>query len=407
MAEISKETWNKLQKEQGLSTLEAPDILQKDNKKLFIGIPKETAYQEKRISLTPSSVNNLTNKGHRVVIESGAGEASSFPNNEYINAGAEIAYEREKVFEADILLKSAPITTKECSLFQKNQIIFSPLLASQIEKEYLQDLMNKKITAFAYEYIKDEYGSFPFLQSMSEIAGSYAILTAAKYLSNEYGRGILLGSIAGHPPAKVVIIGAGSVGLAAARAAIGMGATVQVFDDNHYRLRRLQNILNQRVYTSVIDPYALLQKLKSAHVVIGALAPVDGKTPIVVSEEMVAAMKENSVIVDVSIDHGGCFETSRVTDFNNPFYRKHGVIHYCVPNIASNVSRSASYALSNIISPMLHNVSKIGGFDKYIRYFEGLRHGVYVYKGAVTNEHIAKRFYLKYTDLELLLTAEF
>lgn len=407
MGEISKETWNKLQKEQGIATLEAPDIIQKDHKKLFIGIPKETAYQEKRITLTPSSVNNLTNKGHRVIIENDAGAASSFSNSEYINAGAEIAYEREKVYEADILLKSAPITLKESSLFSRNQVIFSPILSSKIEKEFLQVLMTKKITTFAYEYIKDEYGSFPFLQSMSEIAGSYAILIAAKYLSNEYGRGILLGSIAGHPPAKVVIIGAGSVGLAAARAAIGMGATVQVFDDNHYRLRRLQNILNQRVYTSVIDPSALVQKLKSAHVVIGALAPLNGKTPIVVSDEMVASMKENSVIIDVSIDHGGCFETSRVTDFNNPIFRKHGVIHYCVPNIASNVSRSASYALSNIISPLLHNINNNGSFDKYIRNYEGLRNGVYVYKGAITNEHIAKRFDLKYTDLELLLSADF
>lgn len=407
MAEISKETWNKLQKEQGLATLEAPDIISGEHKKLFIGVPKETAYQEKRVTLTPSSVKNLTNNGHRVVIESEAGEASSFTDAEYINAGAEIAYEREKVYSADVLLKSAAVTTKECSLFQKNQIIFSPLLAHKVEKEYLQDLMSKKITAFAYEYIKDEYGSFPFLQSMSEIAGSYAILTAAKYLSNEYGRGILLGSIAGHPPAKVVIIGAGSVGLSAARTALGMGATVQVFDDNHHRLRRLQNILNQRVYTSVIDPYALMQKLKTAHVAIGAMAPLNGKTPVVVTENMVASMKENSVIIDVSIDHGGCFETSRVTDFNNPFYRKHGVIHYCIPNIASNVSRTASYALSNIISPLLHNISGFGGFEKFIKNSEGLRNGAYLYKGALTNEHIAKRFELKYTDLELLLTADF
>jgi len=345
--------------------------------------------------------------GHRIVIESGSGDASNFSDSDYIEAGAEIAHEKEKVFDADIILKVAPLLEKEISLVRDHQVIISPVLMPKLTREHLKRLMQKKITALAFEFIKGDHDIYPFIRTLSEIAGYQSILTAARYLSNEHGKGILLGSIAGHPPTKVVIVGAGGVGAAAARAALGLGATVQVFDDNIYRLMRLQNDLGQRIYTSVLDPQALKQKLSRAHVVIGAMRAKNGKTPVVISEEMVMSMKKSAVIIDVSIDHGGCCATSTVTNHNDPIFVKHGVIHYCVPNISSNVSRTASYAISNILSPILKEAAHAGGVEKLLRYHTGFCHGAYLYKGALTKEHLSKRFDLKYTDLELILSAAF
>ncbi len=407
MGEISKKTLEQLQKEFTIAPQEALAEVPSSQKGFFIGIPKDTAFQERRIALTPNSVEDLVNNGHRIVIESGAGEASFFSDKEYTDVGAEIVYEKEKVYNAELILKVAPIIEKEIELMQNRQVIISPLIRTKISKKIIAKLITKKITALAFEYIKDDYDAFPFVRSMSEIGGNYAIHTAARYLSNDHGKGILLGSIAGHPPTKIVIIGAGGVGQAATKAALGFGATVQVFDSNISRLRRLQEVVGHKVYTSVLDPKALLQKLEKAHVVIGAMQPVNGRTPCVVTEDMVARMKDKSVIIDVSIDHGGCIETSEVTDHNNPVFTKHGVIHYCVPNIASNVSRSASYATSNILSPIIRQSAEYGTFDNFIKYNQGIRNGAYLYHGALCKYFLAKQFDLKFTDLHLLLSADY
>lgn len=376
-------------------------------KSLFIGIPKETEFQEKRIPLTPNSVAALVNYGFRISIEKNAGINSNFSDEDYLKAGADIIFSKEDVYKADIILKSAPLNSNEVSLLQKNQIIFSPILLPSQNKLMLKSMMDKRITALAFEYVRGDYNTYPFMRSMSEIAGSYAILTASKYLSNEYGSGVLLGGIVGQPPAKILILGAGTVGEAAAKAALALGASVQVFDNNIYRLSRLQSDLGNKIYTSVIDPINLAKNISRAHVVIGALKPKNGKTPKVVTEDMVCSMKKNAVIIDVSIDHGGCFETSMVTNHNEPIYKKHDVIHYCVPNIASNVSKTASYALSNILSPILKNASDSGGLECLIKQDANLRQGAYLYKGAITKEFIASKFDLKFTDLELLLSADF
>jgi alanine dehydrogenase len=342
-----------------------------------------------------------------VLIEYGAGENANFDDEEYLNAGADMAYSKEDVFKAGILLKCAPLLPEEISLLHGGQVIFSPVLLPGMLKSTIKGMMEKKVTALSYEYIKSDYNHYPFTRSMGEIAGSYAIILAGKYLSHESGKGILLGGISGQPPCKVLILGAGAVGEAAARAAIGMGAQVQVFDDNIFRLTRLQNHLGQKVYTSVIDPLNLKKNLSRADVVIGALNAIGGKTPCVVSESMVQGMKKGSVIIDVSIDHGGCVETSRVTDHDHPIFIKHGVIHYGVPNIASNVARTASYAMSNILAPMLRQISQTGGVEHMVRNHAGLRHGTYLYKGALAKEFIAQKFDLKFTDLELILSADF
>lgn len=373
-------------------------------KDLFIGIPKEEAILEKRVALTPDAVAVLVNTGHQVMVEHNAGEGSFYFDNDYSEAGARIVYDKEELFRATTIIKSAPITEEECQWLQPNQIIFSPIHMPMLKAGIIEQLMQKKIIALAMESIKDDAGNFPIVRSMSEIAGSTAILTAAKYLSNVHnGKGILLGGICGVPPAKVVIIGAGIVGEFAARTALGLGASVKLFDNSIYRLMRLQNNVGHRLYTSVIEPATLAEQLIDADVAVGALKPENGLTPMVVTEEMVQNMKAGSVIVDVSIDRGGCFETSHLTTLENPTFRKYDVIHYCVPNIASSVSRTASRAVSNVIMPILQQSTDMGGVEGLIATKAGIRNGVFVYKGCVTNAPIAKKFSMKYTDLDLLM----
>ena len=376
-------------------------------KQLFIGIPKETSFQENRVALTPEAVSVLVNNGHEVVVEHNAGEGSFYFDVDYSHAGARIVYEKEELFKATAIIKSAPIAEEEVEWLQPNQVIFSPIHMPYLKAQTLEALMHKKIIAVAFESIKDDSGNYPIVRSMSEIAGSSAILTAAKYLSNVHnGKGVLLGGISGVPPAKVLIIGAGIVGEFAARTALGLGASVKIFDNSIYRLMRLQNNVGRRLFTSVIEPVALAEELATCDVAVGALKPVSGITPVVVSEEMVQNMKAGSVIIDVSIDRGGCFETSHITTHEQPIFKHYDVIHYCVPNIASGVSRTASRAVSNVLMPILRESADAGGVEALIQMKAGIRNGVYLYKGCVTNAPIAKRFGIKYTDLDLLLAAQ-
>ena len=371
---------------------------------LFIGIPKETSYQERRICLTPDAVHSLTAHGHRILIESGAGESSSYSDKEYSDAGAEITSDTNKVLSCPMLLKVEPLTMAEIELVNPNTIVISAIQLKTRKKEYFEKLSKKKITALAFEYIKDEDGSYPAVKSLSEIAGTASILVAAELMiNNQFGKGLLFGNITGVPPTDVVIIGAGTVGEFATRAALGLGASVKVFDNSLSRLRRLQNNIGTRIYTSVLNPKVLAKSIKRADVVIGALRSPLGRTPCVVTEEMIQSMKSGSVAVDVSIDQGGCFETSRVTNHNEPTFVEHGVIHYCVPNIASRVARTASFALSNIFSPILVEMGDRGGCKDLIKSDEGFRGGVYIYNGTLTNEVLGKVFDLKYKNIELLL----
>ena len=376
--------------------------------KLFIGIPKEIAFQEKRVALVPESAGLLVNNGHRVVVETNAGVQAGFNDKDYSEAGAEICYDVKEVYQADVILKVAPPSLEEINYFdvKKRQLLISSLQLTVQPKDFIRKLAEKKITAIGFDYIQDQDGIYPIIRSMSEIAGTTSILIAAEYLSNtSKGQGVMLGGIAGVKPTEVVIIGAGAVGEFATRAALGLGASVKVFDDETYKLRRLINDVGVRLFTSIIQPKVLLKSLKNADVVIGALRPKDGATPCVVTEEMVSAMKFGSVIVDVSIDHGGCFETSAVTSHDNPIYKKYGVVHYCVPNIASRVSKTASYALSNIFTPMLLEMGKVGGIEKMCRTNLGVRHGIYIYKGCITNRVLAEYFGLPYKDIDLLMAA--
>ena len=382
------------------------EMLEIERKKgrLKIGIPKELSFQERRVALVPETVSLLVAHGHNVLIESKAGENSNFSDNEYSEAGAEISSDRNAIYQCNIILKVAPPSEEEVDLMSGNQLFISALQIAAQPKEILQKLIKKKITAIAWDYIKDEEGVFSIVRTMGEIAGTTSILVAGELLSSfSAGKGLMLGGIAGVQPTEVVVIGAGTVGEFATRAAIGLGASVKVFDNSLTRLRRLQNDIGSRVYTSIIQPKVLAKAIRRADVVIGALRSEFGKTPCVVSEEMVQQMKAGSVIIDVSIDQGGCFETSMVTNHDNPIFVKHGIIHYCVPNIASRVARTASFALSNIFSPLILEMGDKGGATELIKSHQGFRNGVYIYRGILTNEVLGKVFDLNYKDINLIL----
>lgn len=373
---------------------------------LFIGIPKETSFQENRIALTPDAVSVLVANGHRVIMESKAGEGASYSDRDYSEAGAKIANSKKEVFESDLLVKSAPVCEEELDLLKPHQFIISPIHLAAMKKQILEKMIEKKITALSFENLKDDSGHNPIVRSMSEIAGSAVMLIAGQYLSNaNNGKGVLVGGISGIPPTKVIIIGAGIVGEQAARTALAMGASVKVFDNSIYRLKRLQNNIGVRLYTSVIEPGILSKQLKTCDVAVGALSSSGGRTPVVVTEEMVSKMRPGSVIVDVSIDHGGCFETSSLTTHKSPVFRKYDVIHYCVPNIPSGFARTASQSISNVLMPLMLEMADDGGFENLVWYKINIRSGIYLFKGALTNFHLSERFDLKFTDLNLLIAS--
>ena len=372
-------------------------------RELFIGIPKETSYQERRICLTPDAVNSLTYEGHRVMIESGAGENSSYSDKEYSDAGAEVTKDTKKVFGCPMLLKVEPPTLAEIKMINPETIIISAIQLKTKKKEYFEALAQKKITALAFEYIKDEDGSYPAVKSLSEIAGTASILIAAELMiTDEFGKGLLFGNITGVPPTEVVILGAGTVGEFAAKTAIGLGANVKVFDNSITKLRRLQNNLNQRIFTSTVQQKALLKALRRCDVAIGAMRGKE-RCPIVVTETMVEHMKKGAVIVDVSIDTGGCFETSEVTTHEKPTFIKSNVLHYCVPNIPSRYSKTASLSISNILTPYLLQIADDGGLESSIRCNKGLKNGIYLYHGILTNKAIGEWFDLPDNDINLLV----
>ncbi len=373
-------------------------------KRLYIGLPRETSLQENRLGLTPEAVRHLVNEGHEIVLETGAGEPSKFSDHQFSEAGARVVYSTPEVYEADIILKVAPPTTEEMEYLRAGQTLISALQFGTLSAEYVQALGRRKINALAFELIKDKSGSKPVVRAMSEIAGSTVMLIAAEYLSHsEEGKGIILGGITGVPPSKVVILGAGTVAEYAARAATGLGAEVKVFDDHIYKLRRLKYNVGNQLFTSTLDQSVLLDHIRHADVVIGAISPEQGRIPYVVPESLVAQMAPGSVIIDVAIDQGGCFETSHLTTHDRPAYRRYDVIHYCVPNIASRVPRTATHALSNIFTPIFQEIARNGGINEVLFSKDHYRAGVYLYKGSLTNAMMAKRFNMRYKELSLMI----
>jgi alanine dehydrogenase len=380
----------------------------RSKRKLIIGIPKEISNNEKRVPLTPDAVSTLVAHGHVIYIETGAGNGAHYEDHRYSEAGAHIVNDVHDIYQADIILKMAALTIEEIELVRNRQTILSFLQLPGLSEEFFKRLSAKKTTAISFQLMKDRTKAFPIIRAMSEIAGNTCILIAGEYLSHpEYGRGVMLGGFSGISPSEIVILGAGTVGEFAARAAMGMGAMVKVFDNSIYKLRRLQNNLNTRIFTSIIQPKTLSEALHTADVVVGAIHSKEGRTPCFISEEMVSQMKAGSLIIDVSIDQGGCFETSRVTDHNNPVYIKYGVTHYCVPNIPSKVPHTASIALSNVLLPILLDIAERGGLTDLLKTDIGVRQGVYMYNGTVTNKFISDTFRQPFQDIDLLMSASF
>jgi alanine dehydrogenase len=384
------------------------ETLLREHKKsrIAIGIPFEKPKTDNRIALTPSAVQVIVSNGHEVLIERNAGLASSFTDNEYSEAGAQICVSKEDVYKSShIILKTSPINDDEFDYLQPKQIIFSTINTPLYKKEHLEKCLKKNIIGLELGSIKDEAGYYPIVRSMSQIAGIHSLQIAAKYLSkNNGGNGTLLGGIAGVPSATVAIIGAGMVGEYAAKTAIGLGAFVYIFDNDIYRLMRLEKSVNQRLVTSVIEPQALSVILPHVDVLIGATKPKNGVVPMIITEEMVQSMKHGSIIVDINIDNGGMCETSKITTHENPVFILHDVIHYCVPNIPSALSRTASMAISNILMPMLISCFKKRGADEILYAKPNLIDATFCYLGKVTRQSLARKFDLKYTDLNLLLT---
>jgi len=388
-------------------TLEETLDVKPKGESLFIGIPKETSFNENRIALTPEAVGVLIANGHEVCVETDAGVGANYRDKDYSDVGAKIVFEKKEIFNCHVIVKSAPVSEEDCELLKPNTYIISPIHVAVMKKSILEKMMEKKVTALSFENLKDDSGHNPIVRSMSEIAGSAVMLIAGQYLSNaNNGKGVLVGGISGIPPTKVIIIGAGIVGEYAARTALAMGASVKIFDNSIYRLKRLQNNIGVRLWTSVIEPKILGKQLKTCDVAIGALSGNTGRTPVVVTEEMVSNMRPGSVIVDVSIDHGGCFETSMVTTHKKPVFSKYDVIHYCVPNIPSGFARTASQAISNVLMPLLLETGEDGGIDNIVWHKINIRSGIYLFKGSLTNVHLSERFDLKFTDLNLLIAGK-
>jgi alanine dehydrogenase len=376
----------------------------KNNKKLVFGIPKENQAIETRLPLTPEAVAILTEEGHEVLLESGAGLGMNYTDIRYAEAGATIVETAEDAFSADIIFKIAPPTTEEVALMNDRAAVFSMLQLSHFSKESIQRMMQKKIMAVSYELIKDEQRNFPVMSSISEIEGSTAIHIAAQYMSNENGgKGLLLGGIAGVSATEVLILGAGIAGYSAARSALALGAQVKVFDHDINKLRKLQQQLGQHVFTSVIHPRVLFKAFSHADAIIGTLRYINGSERFMVSEDLVRTMKKGAVIIDLSVDQGGCFETSECRNLNNPAYEKCGVIHYCVPNISSRVGRTASMALSNIFAPMALRIASSGSVRHIASEDSGFRNGVYLYNGILVNRLIGNHFDLPSNDIGLLI----
>jgi alanine dehydrogenase len=404
MAEHSSFGFSDLARQASLQPKEALLEVNFPHKTLYIGVPKETTLQEHRISLTPSSVQQLVNNGNEVWIETNAGKQANFTDKEYSEAGAKICYDKNELYKADVIVKVEPPTLEELALFNPDKLLISALQHGAKSEPYIRAMMQKKINAIAFEYLKDVDGIYPIIRSLSEIAGITAISIASDLLSiSGGGKGEMLGGVSGIPPTEIVIIGAGTVGEYAAKVAIGKGATVKVFDHSLAKLRRLQSNLGQGIFTSLIHPKILQKALISADVVIGCIRSEEGRSPVIVHEELVTLMKPASVILDISIDQGGVFETSEITSHAKPTFVKHGVIHYCVPNITSNVCRTASYALSNILTPLLLRIAESKNFADFLYANPEVRNGVYIYRGNLTHKHLGKRLSIYQKDIDLLL----
>jgi alanine dehydrogenase len=391
--------------EQQLMPAEEKLEVRKKEQKINIGIPANINKDEQCLPLTPQAVEMLVHAGHEVIIESGAGLKTRYADIEYSNAGAIIAHSKAEVFQCDYVLKVAPFSSEEIALLRGNQVLFSMLHIDTQNEANIKMLMQKKVTSVAFEYMKDDTGGLPVMQSLSEISGIVSMTVASELLSNSAGgKGVLFGGVTGISPAAVIILGAETAAEFAARAAIGLGAEVKIFDNSMSKLRQIERKFNQKIFTSLYYPRVLKKAMQSADVVLGA-QPFNSVPQYKVPKEMIQKMKKGSIIIDLNASQGGCFETTTCTTLSSPIYEKDGVIHYCVPNITARVSRTTTIALSNIFASILLEIGEIGGVSHYIKNQKGFREGVFVFNGILTNKDVGHKFNIPAKDLDLLIAA--
>lgn len=392
----------------GIKTLEKSLIKTKSERSMKIGLPKEISNDERRISLTPGGVSILVANGHEILVEKNAGINAHFSDKEYQDAGATISYSAEELFsKSEMIVKVAPPTQTELDWMQPSQILLSALHLGHTTKEYIHSILEKGICGIGYEFIKSEDNEFPIVRMMHEITGSMSVQIASHYLeNNSNGQGIMLGGISGIPPATVAILGAGITGEYAARTALGYGAQVFVMDNDLAMLRRLENALDRRIITATANHQYLSTAMGFADVVIGAAMTEGERAPCWVTDPMVQSMKPGSVIVDAVIDQGGCISTSVPTTHSNPIFKKYDVVHYCVPNIPSNVARTATHALSNVIVPYLVEIGDAGGIEGCLWKNTALRNGTYTYKKNLTKKSLANQFEMPFRDIEVLIASQ-
>ena len=379
--------------------------VRKKIQKINIGIPANMNNNEPCLPLTPQAVEILVNDGHEVIIESSAGIQSRYSDSEYASSGAIITSNKAEVFQCDYVLKVAPFNSAEIALLRGNQVLFSMLqIDNQCESD-IKALMQKKVTSIAFEYLKDETGCLPVMQSLSEISGIVSMTVASELLSSSSnGKGVLFGGVTGISPAAVILLGADAVAESATRVALGLGAEVKVFDNSVSKLRAFEQKFSQKIFTSLFYPRVLKKAIQSADVVVGA-QPFNSVPQYIVPKDMIRKMKRGSIIIDLNASQGGCFETSKCTSLSSPTYEWEGIIHYCVPNITSRVSRTTTIALSNIFASILLEIGEIGGISHYVKSKKGFRDGIYIYNGILTNKDVGNKINMQAKDLDLLMAA--
>lgn len=381
--------------------------LRKVSNRLLIGIPKELDPEERRLALTPEAVGMIVECGHRVIVETNAGMGINYSDNHFSEAGAEIVSTPAEVYQADYILKMLPPLPCEVALMKPRSTLFSMIQFNLFASESYEGLMQKRINAFAYELITDDSVRAPILNVISEIEGTSSVMIAAELLSNTRGgKGILLGGIPGVPPTEVVIIGAGNAGTVAARAALGLGATVKVFDDDINKLRLLQQVLGQSVFTSNFHPNVLRNAFASADVVVGAMRYINSRRRYVIAEDLIRTMKRGALVIDLRVNQGGCFETTCCLSSSDPeVFEQYGILHYCKPNISNHVARTTSMAFSNIITPLITLLGDMGTIQTAIKADISFRSGIYMYCGKPVNNYVSNHFNLLSNNLDIYLSA--
>lgn len=372
--------------------------------RMNIGVINESNKIENRAGLSPSGISFLVERGHDVYVQAGAGLKSGYTNEEYSSLGANIVFTKEEAFgRSDVVLNISPLDEEESKLVRKDQILFGFHHLAVSRKNILEELLKKNVTMVGYEIIQNQENELPFIECLSEIAGQMCLVISGHYLqTSQGGRGLVIGGVVSVPPATAVVVGGGVLARSAIKAMLGAGAHTIALDRDMDKLRDLEQITSGNLVTLMASQYNLGRMVKIADILIGAVLKPGEKAPVMITREMVSSMKKGSILIDLSIDQGGCSETSRLTTLDQPSYVDEGIIHYCVPNITSTVSRTSTKVLSNMVVPYLFQIGDIG-INEALKGDESMASGTYVYKGQLVRKGLAERFAMPFIELATLL----